>query len=116
MSEQREFIILMHEDPGAWTGLPAEERQRLLSLYGAYVNRLREEGRFVYGSPCGQPQVLLHADAGGEIHSRAHAPAADLLTGFFVVRAASLEEAVELGRACPALLHGERVVVRPASH
>ncbi|MGA1517030.1 MAG: YciI family protein, partial [Phycisphaerales bacterium] len=44
------------------------------------------------------------------------APRKDVLTGIFVIRAKDLAEAESIARECPALLHGERVLVRPASH
>ncbi len=40
----------------------------------------------------------------------------EVLTGFFIIEARDLDAAVEIARGCPALTHGERVVVRSIGH
>ena len=40
----------------------------------------------------------------------------DVVTGFFVIRATDIDSAVEIAKTCPALLHGETIVVREANH
>mgnify|MGYP006173641893 FL=1 len=40
----------------------------------------------------------------------------DVMTGFFVIRATDIDSAVEIAKTCPALFHGETIVVREANH
>ena len=118
-ASEAEFIILMYEDDNAWTKLPPERQAELMKLYQGWVADLQAKGQFVSGSPCGSKQVLLTgrgAAGGGEVKATEHAPTKDVLTGFFIVRAQDLDAAVALARGCPALGHGERVIVRPAAH
>ncbi len=109
------FAILMLEDDDAWAGLAESERAALMEKYTAYVRGLIDRGRFVWGTPLGRETVLL--DGPPESTSRTMiTPRKDVLTGVFVIRAKDLAEAEAIARECPALLHGERVQVRPATH
>ena len=115
---ESDFVILMYEDDNAWATMPKAEQDDLMGKYMAWVGDLRTKGIFKSGAPCGSKQVLLAADAtkAGEVTATDHAPTKDVLTGFFVVRASSLDAAVAIAKTCPSLTHGERIIVRPASH
>ncbi|MCC7139914.1 MAG: hypothetical protein IT460_15945 [Planctomycetes bacterium] len=110
------FAILMYEDDGAWAALPPARQQELYALYGAYVEGLRSRGAFVAGHSLGGPAVRLVGGAGGEVRVDPDPATTNVLTGWFVVEAPDAVAAVELAKGCPALLHGERVVVRPTGH
>jgi hypothetical protein len=116
--ELREFIIIMHEYDNAWAKLPLQEQSRLLSLYGAWVTGLRDRGAFVTGRPCGGEYRLLCGSPSGDIADATISPdgLCDVITGFFVIRARDMDSAVEIAKSCPALLHGETIVVREAKH
>lgn len=109
------FAILMFEDDDAWARLPPSERDALLEKYGAFVQGLAAQGRFVWGTPLGRETIVLDGPPGSTSRSDV-APRTDVLTGIFVIRAKDLAEAESIARTCPALLHGERVLVRPAKH
>ena len=109
------FVILMREDDDAWSRLPETERDRLLELYGAWVGELREKGAFVSGAPLGAGgRILRHHD--GDFREAVYAETTQVETGWFVIEAANIDAAARLARGCPALLHGETVVVRPVGH
>ncbi len=116
--ELREFIIIMHEYDNAWAKLTKQEQARLLSLYGAWVNGLRDSGAFVTGRPCGGECRLLLGGGSGDVTDVTIQTEglSDVVTGFFVIRATDMDSAVEIAKTCPALLHGETVVVREANH
>jgi hypothetical protein len=116
--ELREFIIIMHEYDNAWEKLPQPEQTRLLGLYGAWVNGLRDSGAFVTGRPCGGECRLILGGGSGDVTDVTIQTEglSDVVTGFFVIRATDMDSAVEIAKTCPALLHGETVVVREANH
>jgi len=116
--ELREFIIIMHEYDNAWVKLPLQEQSRLLSLYGAWVNGLRDRGVFVTGRPCGGECRLILGGGSGDVTDITIQTdgLSDVVTGFFVIRATDMDAAVEVAKTCPALLHGETIVVREANH
>ena len=110
-----QFAILMLETPGAWARLPKAEQGRLLALYGAWVGELRKSGAFVDGWPFGGEARVLRGEAGGVAVSEPD-PQRAAETGMFLVEAPDLDAATALARGCPALLHGETVIVRPVGH
>ena len=112
---QSDFVILMYEDDNSWEKLPKDQQDELMKQYMAWVSDLKARGIFKSGSPCGNKQVLL-SGSGGKIVTESITPKKDVLTGFFVVRAANLDEAVALAKTCPSLTHGERIIVRPGTH
>ena len=105
------YMILMHEDDNAWARLDPEEQRRLLKKYYAWVESLRSDGVFEAGSPVSsQGRVLKVVD--GELVDGPFAETQEVLTGYFIVTAEDLSSAAEIARGCPALEHGETVMVR----
>lgn len=110
-----QFVILMREDDDAWSRLSEAERGRLLGLYGAWIGNLRATGAFVGGAPIGAGGRILRRHE-GDFREAAYTETKQVDTGYFVIEAATLDAAVHLARGCPALQHGETVVVRPLGH
>lgn len=114
----KEFIIIMHESAAAWSKLPKVEQSRLMSLYGDWISNLKDSGNFVTGRPCGGHYRLLAGNDAGDMTdiSIQTDGLSDVVTGFFVIRTTDIDAAVEIAKTCPALLHGETIVVREANH
>ena len=110
-----QFMILMFEDDDAWAGLSEGTRDALLKRYYAWVAQLRSESQLVDGDPIGRGGVVLRAE-GSRIHSEVYAAQKEVLTGYFKIEARDMEHATEIARGCPALRHGEMVMVRPIGH
>jgi hypothetical protein len=110
------FAVLMFEDDRAWSRLPELERQRLLVLYDNWVRDLKAKGAFEGGEPLGEGGVVLEADDDGRILESDYTVIRSVLTGYFIIQAADLAAAAKMARGCPALVHGETVVVRPIGH
>ena len=114
----KEFIVIMHESAAAWSKLPNDEQARLMSLYGNWIAILKDSGSFVTGRPCGGQYRLLAGNGAGDVTdiSIETDGLSDVVTGFFVIRATDIDSAVVIAKTCPALLHGETIVVREANH
>jgi hypothetical protein len=98
------YLLLMHEDesfrPGPTPGaLPAE--------VGRWATRLQRAGELIEGDRLGLHGHLV-TPGGAETGL---APG-DVVSGFFVLRAASDERALAIARTCPHLAHGGRIEVR----
>ena len=108
----------MHECDGAWSKLPDDEQLRLMTLYRDWVAKLKDSGGFVTGRSCGGQYRLLAGTGPDDVSDIIVGTAglADVVTGFFVIRANDMNSAVEIAKTCPALLHGETIVVRESSH
>jgi len=100
------FLLLLSDDPAE--GPPESERIR---IYTAWARELAAAGKLESARKLDDRGAVLAAGATG--------PADPLLSdaatpsGYFLVKAASLEEAVEIARQSPHARLGGRVTVRP---
>ena len=109
-----QFMLLLHESPDDFAGLSPEEIQRVIGEYTAWREKLQEEGKLAGG--------LKLKDEGGRTLSRQngqvrvvdgpYAEAKEVVGGFFLIEAADYDEAVEISKGCPHLIHSQRVEVR----
>lgn len=109
------FMILMTENDHAWARLSPEDQQRLLAKYYAWVEQLRKDKLLVGGDALGEGGRVLRSQ-GGKVVDGPYAETKEVITGYFLIDAPSLEAASEVARGCPALGHGESVIVRPVGH
>jgi hypothetical protein len=102
VADRREpqYILLLQGGP---TGLSPDEEARVVREYGQWAVALRGEGRFVSGERLG--------DAAAAVPPLERPPAD--LRGYFVISAASLEDAVSVAQRCPHARRGGQVIVRP---
>ena len=107
------FAILMREDDDAWERLPAAEQEAISARYQAWVEELKRTSVFQGGTALGSPGTVLRR-AAGKVAEAPFAETKQVLTGWLLVTAKDLPDAVRIARGCPALLHGETVIVRPA--
>ncbi|HEY7111532.1 MAG TPA: YciI family protein [Thermoanaerobaculia bacterium] len=99
-----QFVLFLLR--GAESDRPEEESARVAE-YRAWARGLAASGRSVSGEKLDDRTESLGAPAGA-----AAAPEEEI-RGYFVISAASLDDAVAVARGCPHLKHGGRIVVRP---
>ncbi len=105
------FALMLYEDAGYQTPAAGAEHEARVAEYSAWARELAGAGRLVDGAELLDQGVLLHRD-----RARADGvPASDegRLAGYFVIRAASLEEAETIAADCPHLAYGGTVSLRP---
>jgi hypothetical protein len=102
VADRREpqYILLLHGGP---TGLSPDEETRVAREYGQWAVTLRAEGRFVTGERLG--------DAAAAVPPLERPPAD--LRGYFLISAASLDDAVAVAERSPHARRGGQVIVRP---
>ena len=105
------FMIFLHESDNRWEAISSEEKQRIMETYFAWVRMLREKDQMRGGDPLRPGGRVLQA-ANGSIVDGPFTETKEVVTGYFMIEAASLDEAARIARECPALGHGETVIVR----
>ena len=97
------YMFMLYNGPDDFEGMGPEEMQSIVERYKAWGDRLEAEGRLV-GSE------KLVDDEGRVIHKRSgaltvtdgpYSETKEVIGGYFAVRAADYEEALELAKGCP---------------
>ena len=109
-----QFILLLHEDPSAFEGVSAEEIQHVIEEYGAWRQKLAEEGRLVGGEKLedGTARQLSATDGRVEVTDGPFAESKEVIGGYFLIEAEDYDEAVTISRECPHLRYGGRIELR----
>ncbi len=110
--ELNEYIFLMR---GAdWDeGLSPREAQDGLTKMMAWIENLRLTGVLLSGQPLVSHGTVVKADRKAMITDGPFAESKEAVGGYLVLRAESLEAAVEIAKQCPSLRYGLFIEVRP---
>lgn len=101
------FALLLYQSPGE-IGLAPEVEASRVAEYLAWARSLAAEGRAVTGEKLDDLRHLVAPPSPPAGAATAGTPVA----GFFIVTAASLDEALGVARTCPHLKYGGTIEVR----
>lgn len=105
------YLLLLYESPERLE-IPEEETARLVAEYGAWAAEQQREGALLAGEKLADDGLVLVEDDGLQVTREPGAGAARVLSGFFLVRAESYEEARRIAESCPHLDHGGQIEIR----
>jgi hypothetical protein len=106
----QEYMFIYHGGDPEWhINTPAEEMQAAMGRWETWMADLSEKGKLVSG---GSP---LHyagkrVTPSGEVTDIAASELKELVSGYSIVAADSIDEAVELSKTCPIMEHTDIVV------
>ena len=96
---------------GGVTPTSPEEMQAQMRKWMGWIQRLRDEGKYIAGDPLqGAGKVLSSRKV---ITDGPFAEGKEVVGGYFLVRAETLEQAAEMAKDCPIFESGGSVEVRP---
>ncbi|RYD38834.1 MAG: hypothetical protein EOP87_00675 [Verrucomicrobiaceae bacterium] len=95
-------------------GLSIDEIRDVMSRWEAWYGGVVEAGKMIAASPL-ENEGKLVSGRDKVVADGPFAESKETVGGFFMVNAASMEEALELAKDCPALPYGLTVEVRPAA-
>jgi len=102
------FMLILHQRPGVWQNLSAEEMQRKVEKYQAWASSIRSSGRHVSSEKLaeeGGKQLSLQKGR-LNIVDGPYSETKEVVGGYFLFRALDYNEAIELTRNCPFLEDG----------
>lgn len=106
------FALFLFED-AAYQSPPDDQMMARVGEYGGWARDLAVAGRYVDGEKLADDGRFCRVENGA---LAAVAPQADAkrgrLTGYFVIGAASLDDAMEVAKGCPHLKYGGTVEIR----
>jgi hypothetical protein len=105
------YMVILHGKPSEWNKFPKEQQDQLIQKYMAWVEHLKVENRFKGGSELHPVHRDLKTVNSKIVVDGPFSETKEILTGYFIITAKSINEAVEVSKGCPALTHGDWVQV-----
>jgi hypothetical protein len=107
-------MLVLHEDPSTFRDYSAEDIQQVIERYRAWGERLREAGHMAGGEKLrdGSGRVLRRQNGQLRIVDGPFSESKEVLGGFYMILAATYEQAVERARDCPHLDYGGTIEIR----
>ncbi|HEX9894843.1 MAG TPA: hypothetical protein VGA78_13020 [Gemmatimonadales bacterium] len=108
--EGPQYLLLLEEPSAFRAATSAAEQTARVTEYSAWAQRLRREDRLVSAGEL-EPRGSVVGPEGVQAGESITAP-----TGYFLIRAISLQDAERLAQGSPHIQYGGSVVVRPVVH
>lgn len=113
------YFILMRGNQENFNHLSDEDRKVIVQAHMDYASGLVAKGVFVEGDGFHTNSLLLSMVAKGQpvkVESSPYSNTDDQLSGFYLIKVETEDEALEIARACPALLQGETIELIALGH
>lgn len=112
MTPSSQYLLLLRQ-PGPGPGPAPDEMQRIMARFHAWMEDLRAKN-IVAGTNGLEPTgKVLREPGGAVITDGPYAETKEVIGGYILINATSLDEAVEIARGCPGLDYRLAVEVRP---
>lgn len=106
----QDYMLLFHGQ--APTGQPSPEQlQAIIAQWKAWIGSIAAQGKFVSTNQL-MPFGKLIRNGGKLVTDGPYTEGKEIIGGYLILKAASIDEAVELAKGCPALQDGSTVEVR----
>ena len=115
-TKRKQFMVVLQGSLKDWKDLSPEESQKILEKYYAWVNGLKEQNRFKGGDPLKDGHFKLTPKGKEVVVDGPFTESKETLTGYFLVEAEDEKEIIEISKGCPALGHGESVLIFELGH
>jgi hypothetical protein len=107
---KKNFMFIFHG--GYNEGLSPQEAQKNMEQWFAWVEKLQKKGIYKAGEPLEKGGKVLSFRNGKIAIDGPYAETKELVAGYFLLEADSLDEAVEIAKEYPDFPYGGRVEVR----
>ena len=93
-------------------GLSPKQMQAQMQEVYAWIDGLTKQGVMTAAQPLTPERKIVSGKNGGIVSDGIAAEAKEAIGGFFIINAASMDEAVQIARTCPSFNHGSMLEVR----
>ena len=110
-----QYMLLIYDDESTWRGMSEEERNGVMGEYLAYTEELRDAGAYVAGDalqPTSTARSVRMREGERLTTDGPFAETKEVLGGYYLVEAASDEEALDWAAKIPSARFGT-IEVRP---
>jgi hypothetical protein len=110
-----QYMLLIHDDPSAWTGMSEEQVNSVMGEYFAFSQAIRDEGIMVAGDPL-QGREAAHTvrvrDGQRIVADGPFAETKEIIGGYYIVDCETPEQALDAAARIPSARFGA-IEVRP---
>src|SRR5215212_5516584 len=110
-----QYMLLIYDEPSAWQSMTEDDRNAMMGEYFVYTNELREAGAYVAGDalqPTSTAKSVRVRDGERLTTDGPFAETKETLGGYYLVEAASDQEALDWAAKIPSARFGT-IEVRP---
>ncbi|MDN5216674.1 YciI family protein [Fulvivirgaceae bacterium BMA12] len=105
------YLYLFRGGDENWANASPEETQAHMQKWGVWMQDLAQKGKLVDGLPLAKPGKVVEK-SGEVIHDGPFAEGAEVVGGYLIINADSLDEAVQMSKECPIYEHNGSTEVR----
>lgn len=109
-----QFMLFLHETQANFAHYSREDLSKIISKYIGWTEQLQERGQLVSSEKLkdeGGRSLTKDGDT-LKVVDGPYTEAAEVIGGYYQVKAANYDEAVEIASTCPHLTYGGRIEVR----
>jgi hypothetical protein len=111
MPTMAEYLILIYENETGWQDATPEASQQTLEAHGRFAKQIGELGGKMLGGNALQPTSTATTIRGDVVTDGPFVETKEALGGYYLIEAKDLDQALAIGKLCPAPYGG--VEVRP---
>ena len=112
MNEQNEYLLLFRST--AWYDkLSPEQVDQAMERFKVWYDQLNEQGKLKAAQPLAREGAIVSRKSGKVLSDGPFAESKEAIGGYFLVQVDSLDEAIGIAKASPAVEYGVEVEVRP---
>ncbi len=108
----KKFILLLHDELEKERGYSPEEMQQLVQEHMNWVEKLTNEGTFLGGDGL-VPDGMTIQGKDVLVKDGPYAESKEIIGGYYLLQANSLEEVTEIAKECPCHHWGGVTEIRP---
>ena len=109
----QKYLLILFDDNANYEAMTPEDYQKEIELHGQWIQELGDH--YDSGEALEEPAKTIHGKE-NLVTDGPYIEAKEIVGGFYVIKANSLEEATNLAKGCPTLRFGGAVEVRPVMH
>ena len=109
--KKSQFLLLLRQPPGGTP--PPEELQKIMVLFGAWMKGMSAKGMVLATNGLETTGKVLRGPRGQSVTDGPFVESKEIVGGYMIVNADSLDHAATLAKDCPGLGSGGIVEVRP---
>ncbi len=106
------FMLLIRGGGDGWQTMTPEQMQQTVQRYFAWSDQLRAEGRLAGSDELMESSATVRQRDGQPVIDGPYVETKDAIGGYYLIEAASADEAAAVAKGCPTLSHGGFVEVR----